>query len=283
MSWKDNASEHSRVWRDATRKIRNSLSAQDQRQAFAAFSMQHEDILDKELDKEAVLSIFNAWLFACFLKDNTPLVPWFFEHYGEELTPEEREVLDAAHESWFGAFRVENQTKDILTLAGVDDREFAVETVDMTPMEKGTVLMARLFSKGVGRWFSPARMIVADSALFERLQRHRRFTDSYYNYLSGFFKYLHEEQRLSEATADRHADNVTVLTMFLDEKPDVDSFKKVTPQLLAEFKDYCEKYIHPKPVMHKMYYSLYWFYSYLEDKHRSQYNKETAAWLAKRI
>src|SRR3989338_9185631 len=134
MSWQNNFFEHAQIWRAATKKIRKALSKQDLGLAFTAFSIQHKDILDKKIGKETVLSIFNAWLFSCFHKDNRPLVPWFLERHGKELTDEEKEVLEASHESWFGVFKVKSQTKNLLVLTDVEGRKFIVETVDLTPL-----------------------------------------------------------------------------------------------------------------------------------------------------
>lgn len=282
-TWKNDSALHAKLWHAANQKLLHALSEQDLQIAFGIFMDRHHDLLEKKADEKTVFSVFNAWLLACSMKDNTALIPWFIEEHGEELSGEEKEVLQAANCTVFDALKVKGQTPGQITLTDTAGKEFAVETVDLPPVEKGTAIMARLISKGPDRWFAPGRMLViSDTTLFDRLASHRRFRDSWNKYLVGFFNYLQKEEKLTEKTADKHADNALLLTMFLEEKIDVDSFKKVTkPMLKDAFRTFCKKYIFPKPNMDKVYYSLFKFFSYLEEK--GEKNSEALAWLRERI
>jgi len=282
MSWKNDPAEHARIWHGAIQKVHQTLNKQDRALAFSVFTSMHETLLKGITDEQAISAFFNAWLTSCFLEDNTPLVPWFIQRFGEQLTPDEKEVLLAAHESWFGAYRVKMRSKSQLVLTDAAGRDFAVETASEPPFKEGATLLVRLVSKGPKRWFAVAWTPITDETLYDRLRAHRLFYDSWSDCLAGFFEYLRKEG-LSERTADRHAENATLLTMFLEERADVDSFQKITKHMLSnDFKKFCEKCIRPLPEMCKVHYSLYLFFTYLKERKRKN-NEEVLEWLRARI
>ena len=289
MSWKYTPSEHAKIWGKATEKVVSSLDKRDWSIANRIFAEEHNWLLkglteEKMGDQKSLAPMLISWLLACFMKENTPLVPWFLKKHGKLLTQEETEVLKAAHESWFGAFKVKTHEGGRLVLTDTAGKDFLVELVDMQPLTPGTAVITRIMSKGPGRWFAPGQFAVQENdSMYEQLAAHRRFTGSWHRYLYGFFKYLWKGEGLAEKTADRHMENATLLTMFLDDEVTVDSFKKITkPMLKSRFKSFCQNYIHPKPDMDKVYYSLQKFFNYLA-KEKGEENPEVLDWLGARI
>ncbi len=285
MDWQNDNSEHARIWNSAVGKIVKALDKTDLQTATRVFSYDLHWFFNKiPFDEHMFNWFFLAWLIPCFMKENEPLIRWYIKHHGRNLTKEEAEVLFGARESIFGVFNVKSQIESELKLVDTSGKTFFVDTINLETIKTGTAVIARLNSKGNGKYFAPGPIIpFEDNTLFIKMKNHRKFRDSWSDYLVGFFKYLVSEENLSEKTADKHTENVNLLMFFLETELEVDSFSKVTKTMLkTDFKKYVKRYILGAPDIDKVYYSLFKFFDYLEEE-REIKNEEALNWLQARI
>ena len=284
MNWKDDPKEHARLWSSATQKIMNTLGKSDLKIANEIFSEQHDWMMKFAKDKNARDNLFNAWVMACFMIENEPAPLWFIDKHDGEMSAEEEEVVLAAHESWFGVFKVISHSQDSLVLIDESGNRFLAEFPALPQLKPGDSLVARLTSKGPGSWFAPGGIFqAADDSLYKQMASHRRFRDSWNSYLTGFFDYLQTKEGLSESVTDRHAENATLLTMFMEDRIELDSFVKLKPETLEkDFEKFANVGIRPKPNMKKVRESLSRFFTYLAEE-RGEKNPEVLDWLKTRV
>ncbi|MEW6329071.1 MAG: hypothetical protein AB1468_03050 [Candidatus Micrarchaeota archaeon] len=280
MGWKNNQFEHARIWESASGKVIGALNEKDLDIAKRIFGDEYGWMSERAPTKEAADLAFRTWVIACFSKENVPLVLWFMDRHGDRLTEEEEEVLIAAHETRFDAFRVINHSEKMLILEDTGGDRFLVETCNMPAVAPGVIVLGRLMSKGPGSWFAPGGMFaMSNDELYSCLVSHRRFRDSWNSYLDGFFDHLQKKEKMGADAADRHTENVALLTMFLEDEIETDSFVKVSGEMLErDFVKFAREDVTPKPDMKKVRDSLFRFFSYLRDE-RGEANAGVLEWL----
>jgi hypothetical protein len=285
MSWKDDKVEHSEIWKIATNKALHNIDKT--KLTFAREVFTHDfgflielfgrmDNVNQEEKEKGVTSVFLTWLFSAFRKMDSS-GDWVKDLKG--LTKDETDVLNTALKSKFDLFKIDKVGDGYLSIVDSNNSKFLVDTIDLdlSLMSKGQVFFTMIGSKANNKYFLPAKILTMDEKIFYEYAKHKKFKNSWPEYLNSFYKYQIQEG-FSETTADNHTENVDLMLSYLEDKF-INSFEDVTKAMLkTELKKFVKQKIINRVDIDKVYYSLYKFFDYLEEK-KGIKNDEVISWL----
>lgn len=286
MNWKEDRFEHARIWKSATFKALHNIDKAKLRFAHEIFEHDYGFLINilgemdnpsQEEKEDGITSVFITWLFSAFRKMSAG-EDWVKINQ-DNLTKDEKDVLDAALKSRFDLFKVEEARDGQLNITNADGSDFTVDVIDLdlNVIKKGEVFFSMIGSKADNKYFLPSRLLTMNRDMFTKYAEHRKFRNSWPDYLSSFYKYQVEEG-LSERTADKHTENVDLMLSYLEDKF-IFSFKDVTKAMLKTgLKAFVKHKIWNRVDIDKVYYSLYKFFDYLAEE-RGIKNIEVIRWL----